>query len=73
MVIDGEQGGISKNQNWKGGGGYKFFELAEPLLVKHPKLPVYQVNPSYSWEMVCKAICKIEGFRYSPNGEYQGY
>ena len=73
MVIDGEQGGISKNQNWQGGGGYKFFELAEPLLVKHPKLPVYQVNPSYSWEMVCKAICKIEGFRYSPNGEYQGY
>ena len=23
--------------------------------------------------MVCEAICKIEGFRYSPSGEFQGY
>ena len=39
-VVDGEQGGISKNQNWQGGGGFKFYELAEPLLVKHSKLPI---------------------------------
>ena len=27
-VIDGEdQGGITKSQNWQGGGGFKFFEL----------------------------------------------
>ncbi|MGN1198891.1 MAG: site-specific DNA-methyltransferase [Acetatifactor sp.] len=72
-VIDGDQGGISKEVNWQGGGGYRFYELAEPLLVKHPKLPFYQVNPSYTWEMMCEAICKIEGFKYCPNGEYQGY
>lgn len=73
-VIDGDDlGGISKEVKWNGGGGYKFFELAEPLLVKHPKLPIYQVNPAYSWDMVCEAICKIEGFRYSPSGEFQGY
>ena len=73
QVIDGEQGGISKKVKWHGGGGYKFYELAEPLLVKHPKLPVYQLNPTYSWDMVCEAICKIEGFKYSPSGEFQGY
>lgn len=72
-VIDGDEGGISKEVEWQGGGGYKFYELAEPLLVKHPKLPIYQVNPSYTWEMMCRAICKIEGFKYCPNGEYQGY
>ena len=72
-VIEGEQGGISKEVNWTGGGGYKFYELAEPLLVKHPKLPIYQVNPSYTWEMICEAICKIEGFKYEPNGEFMGY
>ena len=72
-VIDGEQGGISKEVNWQGGGGYKFYELAEPLLIKHSKLPIYQVNPSYTWEMVCKAICKIEGFKFELNGEFQGH
>jgi len=72
-VIEGEQGGISKDVNWQGGGGYKFYELAEPLLAKNSVLPVYQINPSYTWEMVCEAICKIEGFTYAPAGEFQGY
>lgn len=72
-VVDGEQSGISKVMKWQGGGGYKFYELAEPLLVKNSVLPVYQINPSYTWEMVCEAICKIEGFTYAPAGEFQGY
>lgn len=72
-VIAGEQGGISKEVGWKGGGGYKFYELAEPLLVKNKVLPVYQINPSYTWDMVCEAICKIEGFTYEPSGEFQGH
>ena len=72
-VIDGEQGGISKEVGWQGGGGYKFYELAEPLLVKNKVLPVYQINPSYTWDMVCEAICKIEGFTYEPSGEFQGH
>lgn len=72
-VIDGEQGGISKEVNWQGGGGYKFYELAEPLLTKKSMLPIYQLNPSYTWDMVCEAICKIEGFTYAPSGEFQGH
>lgn len=30
-VIDGEQGGISKEVNWQGGGGYRFFTLKETI------------------------------------------
>ncbi len=71
-VIDGEQGGISKSVNWQGGGGFKFYELAESLLVKNPKLPIYQINPSYTFNMMAEAICKLEGFKYIPMGEYQG-
>lgn len=71
-VIDGEQGGISKAQNWEGGGGFKFYELAEPLLVKNKVIPVYQLNPNYSFEMIAEAICKIEGFKYKPAGEFHG-
>lgn len=30
-VTDGEQGGISKAQNWQGGGGYRFYRLGPPV------------------------------------------
>lgn len=72
-VVDGEQGGISKAVNWQGGGGYHFYELAPSLLVRNPRLPIYQVNPEYTFEMLCEAICKIEGFRYKPEGVFHGY
>jgi adenine-specific DNA-methyltransferase len=74
LVIEGkDNGGITKSVNWNGGGGYKFYELAEPLLVKNPIIPVFEVNPSYSFEMVCEAICKIEAFTYAPADFYHGY
>lgn len=72
-VIDGEQGGISKAVNWQGGGGYKFYELAPSLLVPNPKLPtIKQINPEYTFEMMCEAICKLEGFKCKPDGKFQG-
>ena len=55
------------------GGGYHFYELAPSLLVKNQRLPIYQVNPEYTFEMLCEAICKIEGFKYKPDGIYHGY
>ena len=55
-VVDGEDGGISKAVNWQGGGGYHFYELAPSLLVKNDKLPIYQINPTYTFEMLCEAI-----------------
>lgn len=73
-VIDGtDQSGITKSVNWQGGGGYHFYELAPSLLVKNEKLPIYQINPSYTFEMLCEAICKIEGFKYKPQGDFHGH
>lgn len=73
-VISGEDtGGISKDINWKGGGGYHFYELAPSLLVKNDKLPIYQINPEYDFDMICEAICKIEGFKYKPKDVFHGY
>lgn len=72
-VVDGtDTGGITKAVNWEGGRGYHFYELAPSLFVKNSKLPVYQINPEYSFEMVCEAICKLEGFRYKPEGVLHG-
>lgn len=73
-VIEGEEGGISKAVNWQGGGGYKFYELAPSLLVPNPKLPsIMQINPEYTFEQMCEAICKIEGFKYKPQGRMHGH
>ncbi len=73
-VIDGEQGGISKVVNWQGGGGYHFYELAPSLLVPNERIPsIKQINPEYTFEQLCEAICKIEGFKYKPRGNMHGY
>lgn len=73
-IIDStDNGGITNSSNWKGGGGYHFYELAPSLLVKNKKLPIYQINPSYTYDMLCEAICKIEGFKYKVQDVFHGY
>lgn len=73
-VINGEDaGGITKAVNWEGGSGYHFYELAPSLLIKNERLPIYQINPEYTFDMLCEAICKIEGFKYKPDGVYHGH
>lgn len=73
VIDDTDTSGISKAVNWEGGGGYHFYELAPSLLVKNNKLPVYQINPTYTFEMLCEAICKIEGFKYKPQDVFHGH
>lgn len=34
-VIDGEQDGISKAQNWRGGGGFRFYRLGPPVFMEN--------------------------------------
>lgn len=72
-VINGDKTGISQKVNWRGGGGYHFYELAPSLLVKNDKLPIYQINPTYTFNMLCEAICKIEGFKYKPQDVFHGH
>ena len=73
VISDTDTSGISKAVDWHGGGGYHFYELAPSLLIKNDKLPVYQVNPEYTFEMMCEAICKLEGFHYKPDGNFHGH
>jgi len=37
-VVDGEQGGISKAVDWKGGGGFKFVRLGQAVFDEHGSL-----------------------------------
>lgn len=67
-VIDGEQGGISKDNNWTGGSGYKFYELA-PTLVNMDKFGEPVINSKYNLEMLILAVALHEGFKYEPSNE----
>lgn len=76
MVTDGtDQGGISKAQNWKGGNGFKFYELA-PSLLKEDKFGNLVINKEYKADMLAAAMAKQEGFTYAPSTDVywkQGY
>lgn len=65
-VVDGEQGGISKSVNWKGGGGFKFYALA-PSLLKKDKFDNWVISKEYNADMLAAAMAKLEGFRYNPH------
>ena len=67
MVTDGtDQGGISKAQGWKGGGGFRFYELA-PSLLKKDKFDNWVINKEYNADMLAAAMAKQEGFTYCPD------
>ena len=67
MVTDGtDQGGISKAQNWKGGSGFKFYELA-PSLLKEDRFGNLVINKEYNADMLAAAMAKQEGYTYQPD------
>ena len=68
-VIAGEDpGGITKAQNWQGGGGYRFYEVAPTLINKDP-FDEYVINEDYDANMLAAAVALHEGFHYQPDGD----
>lgn len=50
-VIEGEQGGISESVNWKGGGGFRFYRLGEPVFNDDGR-----INPSIKFPTLAAHI-----------------
>ncbi len=67
-VIEGDKTGISSLVEWKGGGGYRFFELA-PTLIKKDSFDEDIINPEYDADMLASAVALHEGFIYEPDFE----
>lgn len=66
-VIDGtDQGGVSKAVDWKGGGGFRYYELA-PSLLEKDKWGREVISKDYDAAMLTQALCKLEGFTYAPS------
>lgn len=66
-VVDGNDGlALSKVLDWKGGGGFKFYNLA-PSLLRKDGFGNFVIDEKYNANMLAAAMCKHEGFKYSPD------
>ncbi|MBU0767370.1 site-specific DNA-methyltransferase [Patescibacteria group bacterium] len=68
-VVDGTDGlPLSESLGWRGGGGFKFYNLA-PSLLRKDKYDNWIIDEKYNANMLAAAMCKHEGFRFSPHEE----
>ena len=66
-VIDGtDRGGVTEATSWQGGGAFRFCRLA-PTLIVRDRWGREVINPAYDAAMLVQALCKLEGFRFSPS------
>lgn len=68
VVAGDDKAGATKNSNWQGGGGYRFYELA-PSLINEDPFGEYVINPDYDADMLAAAVALHEGFTYQPNAD----
>lgn len=67
IVVSGkDKGGITEAVNWKGGGGFKFYNLA-PSLLNQDKYGNWVISKDYNPSMLAAAMAKQEGFYYQPD------
>lgn len=66
-VVDGNDGlPLSDALDWHGGGGFKFYNLA-PSLLRKDSFGNFVIDEQYNANMLAAAMCKHEGFNYSPD------
>ncbi len=66
-VVDGNDGlKLSEELDWKGGGGFKFYNLASSLLRKD-SFGNFVIDENYNANMLAAAMCKHEGFKFYPD------
>ena len=72
-VVSGEdQDGISKPEEWKGGGGFRYYRLA-PSLLEKDKYGNWVISKEYNAAMLAEAVCKNMGFTYEPSQDENEY
>ena len=68
-VIFGEdKRGVTKEYNWEKGGGFTYYELAPPLIIKD-KYDIDIFSKEYTPQMLVESICKLFGYQYIPSPE----
>ncbi len=68
-VIDGtDKGGITESVCWRGGGGFRYYNLA-PSLLEKDRWGQWVISQKYNLEMLAEALCKLQGFTYAPSDD----
>lgn len=68
-VVDGQDlSGVTSAMKWKGGGGFRYYELA-PSLLEKDKWGREIISHKYDAAMLAQALCKLEGFTYAPSAD----
>lgn len=68
-VIDGEQGGVSKEVNWQGGGGFRFYRLGETVFDEAGRInPAVKFRPlaAHVWFTETHLPLEFHGKKDSP-------
>lgn len=66
-VVDGEDpGGITRDVNWMGGGGFRYYRLA-PSLLEKDAWGNWVISKDYDSAKLAQAVCKLMGFVYQPD------
>lgn len=69
-VIDGtDTSGITQSQNWRGGGGFRYYRLA-PSLLEKDRWGNWVISRDYNPAMLAEAVCNLMGFTYDPSEEH---
>ncbi|MBI5151334.1 MAG: site-specific DNA-methyltransferase [Candidatus Pacebacteria bacterium] len=73
-VLSGkDKGGITDTVDWKGGGGFKYFELGDSLFVRDEELRFTVINPKMYNGSLIRAVLKVEGFKlFNPDNGLHG-
>lgn len=72
-VIDGkDKGGVTEAAGWKGGGGFRYFNLA-PSLLKQDKYGNWVISKDYNPAMLAEAMCQHMGYTYAPSQVAEEY
>jgi adenine-specific DNA-methyltransferase len=67
-VVDGNDGlNLTETLEWKGGGGFKFFELA-PSFVSIDEFGNPVIDSYYNDTKLIRAMCKLTNYTFTPSG-----
>jgi len=72
-VVSGEdQTSVSKQVDWKGGGGFRYCVLGESLFAKDEDTGLVMINPQYTNGPLVAAVCNLEDFRFNNDSVFHG-
>lgn len=66
VIAGTDPGGVTEQCSWVGGGGFRFLDLA-PSLLESDRWGNWVISKQYNAAMLAEAMCKHEGFTYSPS------